>query len=217
MVRQPWKQDLGTSHSLQHQEWTAHLQWLCSSLFQPNAPVSAHGVSSPLISFSLPNRPNSSPSWLQLESSPSWTASGHSCKNLSHVNMSLVSIPRDSALVRFEPCECTGNRHGNQWHALSAASWVHIHESKILVILPLLGDTAKLFLRISLKFSYRIIFNSYCFIISSTNLQLKDKEIIEERIFPQKMNIWTKLTRASFKVFFPPFSFNWKFRVHYVS
>lgn len=50
--------------------------------------------------------------------------------------------------------------------------------SKILAILPLLGDVTKLLLRINIKISYKIICNCYCFIMSSSNLQVEDKEII---------------------------------------
>lgn len=107
--------------------------------------------------------------------------SGRYYKNLSPLIWSLVSIPQDDDLVGFKPDECIENIHINQWYLLPAALWMHIliwNLSEILVALPLLGDMAKLLLRLNLKFSYWIIFNCCDFIISALNLQVKDKKMI---------------------------------------
>lgn len=145
---------------LKHQLWTVHLQLICLLLFQSHAPVSVHAISYPL---SFTHRPDALPSWLQLESSPSWTASGHYYTNLPHL-WSLVSCPQDDNLLGFEPDECIGNTHIDQGYTLSITAWVQIliwNLSKILAILPLLGDVTKLLLRINIKLSYRIICKCY--------------------------------------------------------
>lgn len=102
---------------------------------------------------------------------------------------SLVSCTQDGNHLGFEPDEYTGNIHINQEYALSAAAWMHSliwNLSKILAILPLLGDVTKLLLRNNIKLSYRVVCKCYYFIMSPSNLQVKDKEIISERTFPPK-------------------------------